>query len=537
MKNKSSIIKGFLRETYVFTLAGLLIFGFLLPSCSGGGGSSNLVNIPQDASFVMNIDFKSLSDKSKDFKSIFNRDFLESMEMSTSEMLEMQEAYENIVNSGVDYKQKSFIFAKISQNKDENYFAATFMLEDPAKFEAALKKSKEKFDIKTEGGLKYFAKDGVILGWRKKTALLYGIDNKKAEVAKLKESFEKIFKTSDAESLKAKNAEFKESLASAKDFTMWMDAQKIMNMAQEDMDEMAKESPFMAEMVKSTSSYTFEISFEKGEIVMESITHLDKSKSAKYESLLKSGIQNKLMKSLPIKVPSMMMGFAIGMKPLYEMSKDDKWMKDLDESVKTMKMTAKEVFDMLDGEIILLTKDLKTSTLIQDPQPEFALAIGINDKKLMDKMLSAFSNQGLIEKKGDFYEAKGLPRPIFLIEKNKALYLTMTESYKNDIIKGNGQLESKYTKLSADNSFVFFMGIKELLSQWPEEYMTPDIQSFKDNVLPELESMESYSTTVKNHKARGKAVLKFTNKSKNSLLILTEIIEKTSKKEKAVSMN
>ncbi len=534
MKNYQAM---FLKSFPVFGLrsAQFLAFLWLMASCGGGGGvSSKHVKIPQDVTMAVSVDMKSISSKAENWKEIFEQDLLDNLDEDTDKL---QEAFGKALASDVNFDQKAYFFFSYTPEGKENYFGASFLLNDPAKFEQDLTEGEVKYEIKTDGDLKYvLLEDEGLMGWKGETALIYSMEGG-VEEAKLKEGFDRIFATEASNSLSANSSEFKNIDGGGHDVAVWWD-QKKLNQISSDFEDMKESSPALAKIYQAYRVGTIGLDFNKGEVLVKSVSHLDKNHSQELKGLIKSGMNEGMIGSFPTKVPSAMLGLALNMQAIYDLVKEEPSIKDAENDVqRDLGMSMQELFDTFNGDYFVATQDLKMEQIIRNPQPEFVLAIGINNKENIDKIMQKGVDAGAFRKTGDLYTVSaGLPSELYMIEKNDVLYATMSEAYKDDLMQGNGKLDSKYVKIASDKSAVFYLSIQEIVRQIPNEFMSStEAKVFKNEVAPQLDAMITSSGSISGEKLEGEMKVTFTDKSKNSLALIGEMIKKMEGADEPVS--
>ena len=267
---------------------------------------------------------------------------------------------------------------------------------------------------------------------------------------------------------------------------------------------------------------------------MDANTTMDKELVKKFGDLLKDGIHEKVLKNIPFKEPSAIFGLGLGMKGWYNLIKDDPSMKDSGNATESFGLTMQETFEMLSGDFILATRELNIKNVMSnDYTTEFALVIGIANQKNFDKFLQSTLEQsgGLMKKRDNYYQISYDKYDLFMIPKNEALYVTMTESFKDDVLAGKALLDGKYRKMGSGNSSLFYADLADIFKQMPEELWSEekDGKAFKEIVAPAFQDFEVISGTIKNGEIGGKAILRLTDKSKNSLANILEISKKMAK--------
>jgi hypothetical protein len=524
MKNKLYFHFSVYFKTSLYALS-LILF---LTTCRGGGSSisDKHVQIPADASFVLSINLKNLSNKAKDWKEIWDKDFLKNLDTDRREFNKF--AYE-LLHSGLDLEQKAYLFGKLEKESGNNYYALSFIIKNPADFEKALTNNEYKTSIKTSGELKYASFKEEMVVWKNNSGLVIGYQEaEKSSENQLLMHAQKLFALKTAESLTAKNQVFRELEIGNKDFSMWFDIARFTNLSGE-VEGFKSFNKATNDLVNMLEYGTFSLNFENGQIVSESITHLNKELSNKYKSILKDGIHEKIIKGIPIPSPSLMFGFGLGMKGMYDIMKDDENIKNYESIANNMGLTTQEYFELFSGDFILATRNFDLLNILSNPNPEFVLAIGIANKKNLGKLIKNIQKEanGMLDDRGDFYVIQAGDYKIFLVEKNDALYITSTESFKNDLTTGKNPMESKYSAIAKGNSFAMFFNFSELFKQIPEDNLdNPEGKAFEQYVKPELETFDAVAGTIRNSEIKGKSVLKLKNKSKNALAIWLNMTKK-----------
>jgi hypothetical protein len=510
---------------WVFVLSVLC----LIQACGGGGAkkggiSAAHVKIPADVSFVVSIDVKAMKAKVKDLRNVFDEESMKSSEMSEEDRKIALQIVESL-----DDEHKVYIFGKTAKDKKGNYVAVSFLLKDPKKFEEAFSKMKKAPQIKTEGKIKLGVKDEGAIGWEDKKGLFMFTDN--GEGNQLGETFKKIFTGTET----LKNDDFAEMEGAGYDIGGWMDFQKVMEVsADTGYEEMMAATPFAKDAAKLVQAFTIGAKFENGQMVIESNAHLNKDVSGKFEKMMLEGIHDKILKSIPISAPSAMLGYSLGMSALYDYLKDDKnFTEGLEMQLSNYDMKPKDIFDMLDGDIVLATGDLKLDKVIGgEVAPELTLAVGINQKDKLNKLMKGLVKSGALTDRGNGLYVSPVYGDIkaFVLEKNNVLYVTMTEGFKDAILKGKGGMDGEHNALAKNNSSVLYLDLKKIYSQLPANY-TESVDGF-EYIKAELKEILISSETIKNHKIGGKFILRLQTKDKNALLALAEMTKKINKAQK-----
>jgi hypothetical protein len=524
MKSKKSQTYHFVFQKINFLL--LMAIAFILHACGSkeSSSSSSGVNIPEDVQFVASIDFKNIMLKDADFTKSMDKDFWENMDNK-----EAKEVWENILKDNLDFQTKISLFGKpADKDKKQNYWALAFKVKDAAKFEESLSKlkgeDKDKPKIKSESGFKYAQSKHSLLGWKDKQVLLIVADE--LEEKELVEKYKSIINTSSSASLMSKNADFKAIENQGKDISFWWDGKLHNSLG--NMSDVSKSSKTMEEILGAYTYSTASLSFDKGEMSLETSFHLDESKSSKYEKVLRTAIEDKVIKGIPLTNPVAMLGLAMDMRTVFDLVKDEKEIKQMDEQMKKQGLSAQDIFEMFEGDFLIAVQDLNIPEMLKGKYvPELVASIGIKNKKTYDKIFAQIEVFGLLQKKGNYYEIKSKPS-YYMSEKNGVVYFAMTEQVMKNIVSGKNKMNADRQKIVQGNSLVVYMNIRDIYKQLPAEIKN---EMFADPnnkyVIEQFESFYVDVAPVKDHHAKTKVVLSFTDKNKNALSILREIGEKT----------
>ncbi|GAB4405973.1 MAG: hypothetical protein OHK0053_32060 [Microscillaceae bacterium] len=522
----------YLIQVRIYTF--VLLTGLLLTTACGGGGkgiSEKLVQIPNDVSFVVSMDFKALTSKAKNWKDGLSN-FYESLENDPD--APSRELAMKILDSGFDLKERAYIFGKVGAKSKDSYFGATFLLNDPAKLEKAMAELKDKPQVKKEGDIKYIynKKGDGIFGWKGNTGLLIGGEGLEDEKAALA-LFKKLFATKASESLGEKNETFRQVNGKSYDIAFWIDQRRLNEINKESLEALVNVSPILSELSQISLYSTGGINFNNGEVLVEGLSILDKEKSKKFEAVLQKSIQGNVVKASPIKNPSAMMGFGLGMNAIYELVKNEESIKQMDTNLQMFELTAKDLFEMMSGDFFLSTADLKVNSFFRKPETEFVLSIGIANEKTLDKLLDKLATLQVLKKQGDYFAVQG-PGNVVLAKKDKALHVTLTKSLMDNIMSGRGGLGSDFQKMANGNSFVFYMNIPEIYGQI--EVVTGGDPVFKKEIIPQMVAVSIDTKPIKNNQTQSTLKITFKDKSQNSLAIIGEMIKKAQRQNAPVSM-
>ncbi len=533
----------------------------VLTNCGGKKGTAMSVahvKIPQDVSAVMSVDLSLLQSKTTSIKNAMNGEMFKKLDIPT----EMAVVLKQVVEA-VDTDQKMYFFTKVATQG--SYMAISFVLKDANKLKKAFDQAPTKPKFEKEGDIELAVTPQIAIGFKGKTGLILinespkntlnggaeepmeeeepSMDNEEEQPKKnarksgknarnehkpmnqgeFKTTFVKVFKTTEAESLKESNFIIAEK--AGYDVSFWYDNEAIQKVASNDSQEMFQMFPFMKQLTELKGTSYMGLRFNNGEAVMELTTNMDKETSKKYANIMAQATADKLGQNIPINKPSALMSFSINTTALYDFMKDDE--KSLDGmamNAREFNMKPKDMFDMFNGNVVLATGSFKVAELMMfNPKSlELVLAVGLNKKDNFKKILKKLVQQGELKDKGKgIYTMKPVMRgmsDMFLIEKNDAFYITPSSKVKDALVSGKGGMDVSQIK---GNMFSMYTDLKAIIAQVPNDMKT---DKAANQMLEKLKDLSISVTPIKNNMTTGKLVLRF-NESKNALKIISEMME------------
>lgn len=506
-------------KIYTYFLLGLVSISLFLQSCGGGGSNKAVaptVKIPSDASLVVCLNLKSMTAKAPKWKNSIGSDFFENL----GEDAEMLSA---ILETGIDMNSTACLFGKLDKNRSKNYSALAFALKDANKFEASLKKNNDDIKIKERKGKKYasFNGDAVIM-WDSNKALVVVSPDMGGEDNLLKMA-DKI--NDNTTSLESKNTEYKKLISKSYDIAFWVNAQDITEASNDEFTSYQLEQMGMDKVYNKlngmTDYVTGVVNFEKGKVVSDMESILNKNKLAIYKKLFdKKGINKNLASKMPLKKPMMLMSFAINMNEIYNLFGDK--MKEGDEDmVKELGINSQQLMTMLSGELVMGLDEISVSNL---SGVETVLGIGIKNKKSLNKILEKLESKNIIKKKGNMYERKiesefpvELDFPLYIIPKNDMLFIVTNDRMKNDVKAGKSILSSDLSSSLNKNTSFVLIDFKAMAKRNP---LLTGVSFFE-----EVESISAENKTAEGNIIKSKAEMILTNKKDNSLSVIIQLIK------------
>ncbi len=549
-----------MKKNYIVALLCAVTLSFA--NCGGKKGASGAhVKIPQDVSFVASFDLAQIQKKAGSFKDLAKSEAFKALkEEGMGKALKLGATIDNALEA-LDLNQKAYTFVQ-GTGKD-GYIGLSFMIADEAKFKKIFDKMEGiKPSFKNEGGIQianlapFFP---VAIGYKGKTGLILSKDMgfadngsseegntsldpdesgepKKREETKakkitdeeMKKAFLKVFNTSDKESLQVPT--YTEGEAKGYDIAFWYDIEKVQKMTGNNggtpaMNELAKK-------FKGTNSVGFK--FENGEIVTESNSVLDKELVSKYGGIMSKSGNDKLASTFPIKQVTAVMGMSLGMKELFSLIKESKdGLEGMEASIRENELDVKpqDIFEMFDGNFAVAVGKINAGKLMEGKAEnvELVASFGVAKQDLANKLIKKGVQKGQLKDEGKgVYIAGAGDAKGYIVSKNNNLYVTSTESLKNDIVSGKGGMDVANLKDGMGGMYFNLETIIPIVFNVMNQEVPEELKLFKD--------LSSSAPVLKGNSITSKTSLRFKS-SKNSLAMIMEMIQKAAQKQKSKELS
>ncbi|TAE71634.1 MAG: DUF4836 family protein [Bacteroidetes bacterium] len=483
--------------------------------------------IPNDVSGVICIDLKSMSNKATDFSNAIKV-------MSGDKYSFINQAF----NAGLDYQKQAYIFVYSSPELSQNYTAGYMPLTSAKTFETALKKSiqenKMNNEMKKKDGWHYFSHENqAILMWNEKQ-VFFLVKGDKSDEEKLFVEAQKILKTPQTESLEAKQTSFKNLIGQNFDAAYWINpnfsTKNIPYLSNIEGLEMLLGIPKLIDEQFGT------MSFEKGEILTKNTIKFNTENFKKFKNLIKPSYNQDLAKNIPLSDPIFVASFGLDMRGLEKTLDELKFLEKLKIQVSLLDMKIEDFFTMLSGDVVISGQTYGAKDF-QDN--DFLIGLGLEKKELFDKFIDDISSVGLIKKKKGYYVINYDDYRFFLIEKDKSLFLTLSPELRDKIIKENAKISEKLANSIGNQSLLFALDYNKLnkFIPWDSLQTNHSSKSIYQNIFKELDTFEVQAEPWGNEIQKTNIRLKLTNKSRNSISIMAEILEKIAKEMKETKPN
>jgi predicted GIY-YIG superfamily endonuclease len=437
------------------------------------------------------------------------------------------------LNVGLDYSKQAYFFFKSNFEISQSYTAGFLPLSDAKQFKKILQKSIKNNNIQTsikrkEGWEYVIAENQAILLWNKKQALMI-LQNDKSDEEKLWSFAQKIIKTPQSEALETKNQYFKEILQQNFDACYWLNPELTLPKLPNFIDSYFN----FKSLPKLIDGYSGIINFEKGEIITQHFNTYNQESFTKYKNILKTNYDQNIIKNIPLENPLMISGFAFNMRGLETILDNMKLLEKLKIQVSLLDMKIEDFFTILSGDIAIAFNDIHA----KNPQKsEFLIALGLEKQGIFDKILGEIASFGLIKKKKGFYIFNQEDSQIYLIEKEKTLYITYNEDLKDKIVNNQNKKSDKISQITGNQSLLFYLNYQKLNENLSKMNLKDNFSFYPEaltqSFLNEFENLTIQADPWGNIKHKTTIQLKLNNKSRNAINVLGELLERLMKEVK-----
>jgi hypothetical protein len=198
-----------------------------------------------------------------------------------------------------------------------------------------------------------------------------------------------------------------------------------------------------------------------------------------------------------------------------------------------MGLTADQLFDIFSGDFIAsingvemveekymdyMTGDSVTS---KNPNPDFALTAGINNKENLTKVLDFFVKGGMAVQKDNSY---AFMNKFTIINKGNVAVLTTPSAFSDKISKSPEKLADDLSKTASGNSFSLYFNLAGV----PAEALSMAGSGGAYLQKSPIESICITSSKISQNISIGKIVVAMKNKDENSLVVLSQASDEMS---------
>lgn len=451
--------------------------------------------IPKDAILVLDLNWKSLSEKTKSGN--INWDSLVSSiagpteDSAVSEGLKKMEAF---MESGIDDEGNVFVFVKTGgsimsgQSTSAGVVAA---MKDDKKFEDYVKKQAAGSEVKKEKDYSYInLDDEVVVGWNDKVAILAGVERNYNDTATSGASLQqlsKLFSLKEEESVGA-IPEFAEMVTQEGDILLWNNSSGLLNSLP--LLGMTK----FADLLKDSYS-TAVINFDNGKITASAKSYSGKDLAEIWKKYAGPTADMSMVSQYPYPVQGFA-AFSFNPQLIKEIIKYSGFESTTNDFLQKQGYTLDDVLKVFKGDFAVIFSDIgvtektimigEEAIVTKQPTARLIFNATIGDKATYDKIAAKLAEQGMMEERNGQFVPTGMGEFAFSVT-DKNLVLASDSALLQQYLagKGNAAIPAAIADNAKNRSTVFYIDINNILKSVPVDSTG-------------LATMESAKSTFKN---------------------------------------
>lgn len=509
----------------------LFIIPFLFSGCSGTV-KEPVVFIPEDAQIAIHIDLKSMSDKAENWQRLFSPDNLSKWDVP----IESQETMSKVIQEGLDTQSPVLVFGK---TKDDKYSVLAFRAKDRSVFQDIIESDGGKFkSIEGFGGYYVVLKEGRSYAFAENDGIL--LINKEGETDDIIDFYKTLKQVTKENSLSIKNEVYKNLIGQDHEIAFWLDAPILSNDNFSALQSLGLPSP--SGSGEENRQATGLVVFENGKAFLEFDMSLDEKLKNQLGKILDSQSAEAVKKNIPISEPSALAAFSLNMDGLYEQMKADGQTRSMTEGSEFLGLSEQEMMNIFKGSAALNLGKLSLLSLGEGKiKADAVLSIPLNNTEAVQKILEEAVKEEALEKVSgseDFYFTQQEVYDLYLVDifmfvKDKTFYMTITEEMRDKILKGTHSLNSDFTTMLKDKGIFIYFDIPKVYDEigllGANVFEEVDVKAIAEAVT----SAHLGIPAIKDGKLRIRLDINTSDKNKNALEVLVELLENNSGKNPA----
>ncbi len=508
------------RSNYFFPIiAFLLVFTACKQDVSYD--TDSLALVPEDASMVTSIDIQQLMDK-MDFEEVKNMAFYQDLvEQVGDENPALAAILKDPTKSGVDLTKNIYFAYDVEGKNISNSFGGMYFdIADESAFQAMVS-SAGLNNIENKGGHSLVSKKGMVVSWNGQHGMIGGGSKR----SKNEENVSLLY-SGEQKSISG-NKDFKKSMKGDHDITTWISSNGIAESSEAALAlSFAKIDP---DALKDNFLNGY-VDFNDGEMVSESIFNLNSGLTKDIDKLFKNKVKTNFSKYIPAENLAFVMSAALDMAGVNRVLSDRPSNKNLANfAMKEYGLTIDDITKAFDGDLVIAAYNNDN-----DEKQKGLFATPIRDESVFNKIITL----------GEDYEV--------LKKESKGMYQFDAREFKNFKFKGMDMDIDKFAWLMIHDDMLFISGDKEMLDNVRgglfsgvkkiDKEINNNIMGNIFSAYLDAETAKRYSDNVDAgaltdliiSAARNDAKfnMEFEDKSKNSLKLLMEMLNKNFLKQK-----
>lgn len=505
-----------------FQVLACLLFGIFLVAC--GKTPNHVKYIPENTSFVVSLNLKNLTEKAGNWKDLLDSDAIAALDLLKLE--EYKDFGKAFTTSGINFKEATYIFGHFTQQHDSSYVVMSFQISNESSFDKFLRNLPNKqIKIRTYAGMHYTLLDNKsILGWVNQVGILI-VKPKKTSEKELKNQLFKIRDLPEKQALINTNTEFKKLQAKPHDIATWVSLEAF----QREIRHFIRRYPIPIDLDLDQNFLTVITQFQEGKAEIDLEFHNLNESLKDYKDVVKSGIDQELIKNIPIQSPMAIFGLGLNMEGIKNAINSlgfDRLFNSL------VGLNIEDLTAVMSGDILAVIKTLPQNEDSNNPQYELILGVGISNAAKLGELLTRFTEEeSLLEKEDAYYEPK---TETYLLPREQLLFITTSDTLRQTLNFNEPNKVGKGLSAMGDKScFMLYTDLRnESRRQLPSALFGEDklIEGLAKYSQMPIESFSLSTIPLKNNISYTKMVLSFSQKQKNALRLLVEMLKQQERK-------
>ncbi|HNP21315.1 MAG TPA: DUF4836 family protein [Panacibacter sp.] len=467
-------MKKLLRYTLLF--AAILLFA---TSCKKSV-PDQVKYIPKDAMFILDLDWKSLSDKAAKGNINWDSLFKSANVTSDTEFAFVKGKIDEFMKSGIDESANVFLFIKTGgsiMTGQSTSAGAVVAMKDAGMFESYIKKQPGIGEVKKGSDYSYVALQGdLFVGWNKDVAILTSADMNTgqdgSEAPDPKKSLDALFGLKEETSV-ASIPEFVDLLAEKGDMLFFSNSTGALNTLP--LLGMTK----FADLLKDSYGAGV-INFEDGKVNANFKSYSGKDLADIWKKYAGPTVDMGMVSQYPLPVEGYA-AFSFNPQIITEMIKYGGFESTVNDFVSKEGFTTDDIVKAFKGDFAIIFSDIAVTEKeteyegikFKSKQPTAKLLFNakIGDKVAFDKIMKKLVEEGLLTEKNGQYVPAGDSFGYSLNIDSKNLVIANDSTLLQQYLagKGNAAIPAAVADKSKGKSFAFYVDINKILQAMPED--------------------------------------------------------------------
>lgn len=493
----------------------LFLWASLLGLVACGAPVDHSKYIPAQSNWAVCINMEQLQAKSPEWSDLLNQD-IPFLQIASQDRIG-----DLFKSSGINFKEKAFLFSNMGDGRPDYYIALTFKLSNESAFDRFLRDlPNQNISISSFSGMRFtLINDKTILGWSNRVAYLIS-KSRNYTLRSLKDQLLRLRDLPEVQSLKSQNEQFRRIRLEKNDLNAWIDVSAF----GQEFRQVFQTFPLPLNPNLKNNYLTLSSDFNLGEINSEFKLFNGNQSLTSYQNLVKPNIDPNFISNIPLSLPMGFFSFGLNPGELHKVFKQFGG-GFFEKSIQSFAgCSSQELLDIFDGDIITMVEDIKSNPEDSLQPYEFLLGLGIAQPREMDSLLMHFRETGFLVAADSF---DIFPRANwYVLPKRDILFLTPSDSIRDHLLESQGQhIVPRIVKLSQDSFFLMYLDVqKDTRQKIPSTFFQEDRVSegvFKNTETP-FESLTFNIQPFQNKINHSELIIQLSDKKNNALELLVE---------------